>query len=278
MANLHRTQYANNPRHAPRNPTTFLTYLGSVADGYPEPTWLVHGEETTDVSTCGTGHPTRGMQYLGAAQDPDTGRGWMVRCDRQSSKVTPRKLISKFFDYWFRFGRAMNLRHSAPWDDSESNSVVFSGSGFSGNGTIIRTKSDGSVFVTNEEILKLINLESDESTESDFSSPISSLCIGETSNRVYCTTLTFVSGGGGGDCYVTGYDAAIAESGAFTQGQSDCLGELGYRAADLAIAWAEANAPTEGGEDCIADWISGATVGYTEQYNLGYESEGCVIP
>lgn len=90
MANLHRAQYANNPRHAPRNPTTYLTYLGTIADGYSAPTWLVHGEETTDVSTFGNGYPARGMQYLGAAQDPDTGRGWMVRCDRQSSRVIPR--------------------------------------------------------------------------------------------------------------------------------------------------------------------------------------------
>ncbi len=253
------------------------------------------GRNSWDLRVSGRAHPYSGVG--GTWLDSDNSEGEDVaiafgfgnpllpimfsRGSRPLAVFTPTagSSYADHYESWFRFGTRMSLRHYATgWDADSDTSITLSSSGFGGNGSIIRAYSDGMVYVANVSDLVAIDIPGETSTTTDLGSTISSLSIGETSNRVYCTTLTFVSGGGGGDCYVTGYDAAIAESGAFTQGQSDCLEELGYRAAELAAAWAEANAPTEGGEDCISDWISGATVGYTEQYNLGYESEGCVIP
>lgn len=190
--------------------------------------------------------------------------------------------VETYFSGWWRLGVKMSDRwYSYDWDSAPENSIdITSTTGLSGSGTIIRSDSEGVAYWAQDDHLWTRDLSTGSSSDDgeDLGATICSLCLGETSGRAYSAVLDFVEGTTGSECYSNGYSSAISDSGAFTQGQSDCIGEIEYRAPELATFWAESNAPTEGGSTCISEWISGATVGYTEQYNLGFESEGCVVP
>lgn len=188
--------------------------------------------------------------------------------------------VPSFFGAWLRYGVRMTLRHYAPeWDVTEDESeIVFTGFGFSGSGTIIRTDAAGMAYVANGNNLVEIDLAAGTSATTDLGAELAALSVGETSGRVYSAVLDFVSGTIGGEGYEDGYEAATDEaSGAVAQGLSDCTSLIEYRASEMATTWAEANVPT-GTEEYQADWIAGAIVGYTERYNAGWESGDCTVP
>lgn len=201
-----------------------------------------------------------------------------------SSQVFP--VYPDYFADWFRYGVRMLGRHFAPeWDDpmEAASEIVFTTSGMTGAGTVVRADNEGAAYVAAGTELVVLDVVSGDATTSDLGAEIVSLCLGELTRRSYAGCLDYQTGTVGGDDYADGYDdgyeAADGESAmTIAQGASDCTSVEPYRAEELAAVWVAANVPGSGSPEYLDGWEDGATVAYIEDYNAGWELAGCVVP
>lgn len=210
---------------------------------------------------------------------------------RQTEK-RPRLFLeadSMWLAAWFRYGVRMAYRFYQPaWDsldpeETDSSITLSLPSGLTGTGSIVRTDADGIVYWASGDNLNTLNLTTEGSTGTpivtDLGGEITSLCLGEITNRIYATVSAYVNSSEG-DC-AAGYAAGVlvAEaSSASGQGSEDCLNSDGYRAAEFAAILLAANpADSEQSETWQTCYEDGLVTRYTEIYDASYTGEGCVI-
>lgn len=204
---------------------------------------------------------------------------------------------SNIYSQWLRVGARASYRWYVPdWDDpeAEETSITFaSGSGLElQDGSIVRTSADGILYWADGNNLCHLSLSAptEDPVVTDLGAEIIAMSLCELSSRSYSITQTYVEGDATPD-YTAGINAAealFAEGGAFyenegdpcSQGYNDCIGELGYRAVELADAYLLGDyAPPEGeSEDFVNGWIDGFKAYFKANYDPCYEGGGCTIP
>lgn len=195
------------------------------------------------------------------------------------SSTTP--IADRFFE-WLRFGVRMLHRHFASdWDDTEdldSFITLTVPTGFAGPGVILRTDADGIVYWVDGNFLKTKDLTTGGVDSTNLDGEITSMCLGETTGRSYCTVSAFVDASEG-ECaegYAAG-EAAAELSNGFGQGSADCTDEAGqndviYGEQQLELFFPPPEEESEEWKSCYND---GFLAMYTELYRQGYENEGC---
>jgi hypothetical protein len=207
---------------------------------------------------------------------------WLQR--RPVPALGPLGSSPSFFAAWWRHAVRMAYRFFASvWDDvaEPDSEIVFSPTGLTATGTIIRTDADGIVYWADVADMNTLDLVADgptgTATATDLGGEITSLCLGEITGRSYCTVQGFVDTSGA-ECAL-GYAAGVAVSDAAeaeitAQGAADFAAEA-CDASDRANNFLADNPPDMGESE---EWRACYDDGLKTRYIEIYSAEGCPSP